>query len=184
MLQRTLFLFLFMGLISPALAAGSGNLFGDLMQGMAKGLNQLNQQQNTNQPQWNFPPGLEPLSESQNRTNFAYPPFNQPYYAPPFIPIERQLLQYLQGNWRTNRGGLLMVRGNLARLYVDAKTHQDLYIRIDPEAIWLQPANNPKAVASRYDFQIDGNQIALRDMHMQSLVLIRHIPETVTETPE
>ncbi|MGA1007484.1 MAG: hypothetical protein ACO378_05780 [Sedimenticolaceae bacterium] len=181
MLQRTIIFSLFISLTSSVSAVGSGNLFGDLMQGMTKGLAQLNQQQNTNQPQWNFPPGLEPLSETRNNTNFPYPRFNQPYYAPPFIPIERQLLQYLQGNWQTNRGGLMLVRGNLARLYVDAKTHQDLYIRIDPEAIWLQPANNPKAIASRYDFQIDGNQIALRDMHMQSLVLIRHIPETVTE---
>ncbi len=82
MLQRTIIFSLFISLASSVSAAGSGNLVGDLMQGMAKGLAQLNQQQNTNQPQWNFPPGLQPLSETGNRTNFSYPGFNQPYYAP------------------------------------------------------------------------------------------------------
>src|SRR6056300_602697 len=82
MLQRTIIISLFISLSSFVSAVGSGNLFGDLMQGMTKGLAQLNQQQNTNQPQWNFPPGLEPLSETRNNTNFPYPGFNQPYYAP------------------------------------------------------------------------------------------------------
>jgi hypothetical protein len=86
------------------------------------------------------------------------------------------LMRMLQGSWETNNGGLLLIKGNLARLYVSRDRYQDLEITVDRVHLWMRPAGSTQT-ADRYEHRIFDRRIVLRDRAGKVLLLRRHVPD-------
>lgn len=102
-----------------------------------------------------------------------------PYGSTPWTPPVSHyrggnILNKLQGAWETDKGGLLLVRGNMARLYVSREEHQDLYITADPRYLLLQPVGSQSP--TRYEYHLYGDRLVLRDGRGNRLVLRRYEP--------
>ena len=171
----------------PLPAASSGSGFADIMRGMATGLAILGQAGNTKFPNYGSPT----LPFSAVPPGYAWPgaPIgpgwnNQPWtggYAYPSYPYRGtsrraynspRILESLQGSWETNNGGLLLVRRNMARLYIERNEYQDFYIRADPRYLWMWPTKSQ--VSQRYEHHISGDIIRLRDEFGNTLTLRRY----------
>lgn len=184
-----------LGTAGAAVPATTGSPFLDMMRGMATGLTLLGQNSNTGAPTVIYPqiqplpvPTYSPFPPSYpwGPTLPGWPP-TPPYgaapyggtpWAPPapFSPGRNvgNVLSKLQGAWETNNGGLLLVRDNMARLYVTRDEHQDLYITADPRYLWLQPVGGQNP--TRYEHHIYRDRMVLRDGRGNSLVLRRYDP--------
>lgn len=86
------------------------------------------------------------------------------------------LMRMLQGSWETHNGGLLLIKGNLARLYVSRDRYQDLEITVDRVYLWMRPAGSTQT-ADRYEHRIFDRRIVLRDRAGKVLLLRRHVPD-------
>jgi len=104
-----------------------------------------------------------------------------PYYSEPY---ERRyeseseasrILERLQGSWKTDKGGLLLVRRDMARLYMNRDEHQDFYLRGGSRYIWMWPVKSQ--ASQRYEYHISSDRILLRDEFGNTLTLIRYQPE-------
>lgn len=85
------------------------------------------------------------------------------------------VMRMLQGTWETHNGGLLLVKGNMARLYVSRDKHQDLEINADRRYVWMRPAGTRQA-PDRYEYRVYEKQVILRDRNNRTLSLHRHQP--------
>jgi|GEM_PF-1318009 len=85
------------------------------------------------------------------------------------------LMRILQGSWETQNGGLLLVKGSLARLYLSRDRYQDLEIRADKHYVWMRPAGS-RQTPDRYEHRIFDRRVILRDEDGRVLVLRRHTP--------
>ena len=83
------------------------------------------------------------------------------------------LMRLLQGSWETHSGGLLLIKGNLARLYVSRDRYQDLEITADQHYVWMRPAGQVQA-PDRYEHRIFDRRVILRDRNGKMLILRRH----------
>lgn len=114
-----------------------------------------------------IPPGGVPWANQGLR---AYPQWNgnQAFATP-----NSGLLRILQGEWETHSGGLLLVKGTLARLYVSRDRYQDLQIAADSAYVWMRPAGTSQA-PDRYEYRVSNRHIVLRDQDQRILLLRRH----------
>ena len=86
------------------------------------------------------------------------------------------LTRMLQGSWETHTGGLLLIKGNLARLYVSRDRYQDLEIRVDRHYLWMKPAGSSQP-HDRYEHRIFDRRVILRDPNGEVLLLRRHVAD-------
>ena len=107
-----------------------------------------------------------------------YPPQGySPYYRPsPYQRINANLLRDLQGSWETNNGGLLIVDGHLARLYLSRDQYQDLELTLNNQFLWVRPVGNRQGYAERYEHRIFDKRVILRDDQGRTLLLRRFVP--------
>ena len=86
-------------------------------------------------------------------------------------------MRLLQGEWETHSGGLLLVKGSLARLYVSRDRYQDLQISADATYVWMKPVNAGSLTpGDRYQYRVVDQHIVLRDQQQRILLLRRHQP--------
>lgn len=85
-----------------------------------------------------------------------------------------RILERLQGSWKTDRGGLLLVRRDMARLYVNRDDYQDFYLRGDRRHVWMWPIKSQ--ASQRYEYHIASDRILLRDEFGSTLTLIKYQP--------
>lgn len=85
------------------------------------------------------------------------------------------LMRILQGSWETHSGGLLLVKGNLARLYLSRDRYQDLEITADQHYVWMRPAGTRQR-PDRYEHRIFDRRVILRDENERVLILRRYTP--------
>jgi hypothetical protein len=179
-------------LCGPAsdLGAASGSTFADMLRGMATGLAILGQAGNRNATPGYYapvipvlPPGyIWPAAPAWGTPTWTgvpgYPGYPYapppPGYPGPAYYDRHHILARLQGGWETDSGGLLLIKGNMARLYLDRQHHQDLYIRADPRYIWMRPVESDQE--KRYDHRIFDDKILLRDAQGRTLTLKRYRP--------
>lgn len=172
-------------------ASSSGADIANLMRGMFTGLALLGQASNTQGLGYGYPglPG-SPLGGSPwGAAPFGSVPWSGIPWANPNLPgysqwnngypgygdyrRSPQPLRFLQGGWETHSGGLLLVKSNLARLYVSRDRYQDLEIYADRHYVWMRPAGTRQR-ADRYDYRVNDGGIVLRDRDGRVLVLRRH----------
>lgn len=94
--------------------------------------------------------------------------------ASPYRRINQSLLRKLQGSWETDNGGLLLVEGRLARLYLERDRYQDLQLALNNHYLWIRPAGSAAADSERYQHRIFENQVILRDEIGRVLLLRRY----------
>ncbi len=183
--------------LQPALAAGSGSTFADMLRGMATGLAILGQASNANTTPGYYAPlapvvpvlppgyawpaapavpawGTPAWPGGAGYLGYPYAPMGPYPPVPPYYYSQQRFLRRLQGAWETDSGGLLLVKGNMARLYLSRDRHQDLYIRADPRYVWMRPVNSGEE--RRYDHRIFDDKILLRDDEGRTLTLKRYRP--------
>lgn len=85
-----------------------------------------------------------------------------------------RILERLQGSWKTDKGGLLLVRRDMARLYMNRNEHQDFYLRGGRRYVWMWPVKSQ--ASQRYEYHISSDRILLRDEFGNTLTLIRYQP--------
>lgn len=169
-------------------AATTGNTFGNILRGMATGLALLGQATNNQTPNYASPvipvyplppgyawPGAPAWGAPPWTGGYGYPgyPYNGNH---PQARSRQSTLRRLQGSWETSNGGLLLIKENLARLYVSADRHQDLYIRADRHYVWMWPVDSQ--AVKRYDHRIFDDKILLRDEQGNTLTLKRYRPKS------
>ena len=194
--RRLLFAVCLSAATLPLHAADSGSEIVNLMRGMFTGLSLLGQ--TANSPGWNnypnpgalnWTPGLSPWGGMPPGTSpwTAGPWGNNPWQTwggsqsgfPTTSPADGRyayLMRMLQGSWETHNGGLLLIKGNLARLYVSRDRYQDLEITVDRVYLWMRPAGSTQT-ADRYEHRIFDRRILLRDRAGKVLLLRRHVPD-------
>ncbi len=190
---KLLMIGLLLGLAGSAAPATTGSPFMDMMRGMATGLALLGQNSSTS-PTTVYPqiqalpiPGYPPFASGLPwAPSFPGLPPNLPYGAspygstpwPPPAPYAGggNILSRLQGAWESSNGSLLLVRNNMARLYVSRDQYQDLYITAGPRYLWLRPVRGQSP--TRYEHHIYRDRMVLRDGRGNSLVLRRYKPKT------
>lgn len=187
--------------MQPLAAADSGSTgMANLMRGMITGLSLLGQASNPNPglgyPGLGYPglgyPGLFPGAmpgagwfgtNPWNAPAWGTPGTPRPYGSPPAYPnspysqINAALLRRLQGSWETDTGGLLIVEGRLARLYLSRDRYQDIELGLDHHYLWIRPAGDAAAPAERYEHRIFDKRIILRNADGGVLLLRRFVGE-------
>jgi hypothetical protein len=187
-------------LLNLLIPVAQANEMANLMRGMFTGLALLGQASNASglgygyPGTWGgyYPPGTAPLG---GPGTWAAPPLGGvPWNGVPWANAQlpgysdwatRQqynrsgpyshLMRILQGSWEIHSGGLLLVKGNLARLYLSRDRHQDLEIRADKHYVWMRPAGT-RQTPDRYEHRIFDRRVILRDEDDRVLVLRRHMP--------
>lgn len=177
--------------LMPTFAAAAGSTVTDLMRGMATGLALLGQSGNRTTPPY-LSPGVPfypsaqglPWATPPAMPGWGMPPWNGfPVYpaTPPYNsynpvqspePSSPRVLERLQGSWKTDKGGLLLIRRDMARLYVKRDQYQDFYIRADSRYLWMWPVGSQ--ASQRYEHHISSDRIVLRDEFGSSLTLLRY----------
>ncbi len=76
----------------------------------------------------------------------------------------------LDGIWELNNGGMAIIRGNSARLYLSREQYQDFSIHYDRQYLWWQPRRGGSP--SRYRYQTHEGRMILQDEE-GSLLLMR-----------
>jgi len=177
-------------------ARGGGLTFADMLRGMATGLALLGQAGSVGAPALAYPQvPVYPLPVYPP----AYPWSAAPPYVPPYggiygapwggVPAwppaanNRGFLEPLQGAWQSDNGGLLLVKDNLARLYLSRDRYQDLYLHADAHYLWLQPVDTSGRTV-RYAYRADEDRIELHDQRGNSLILRRYRPKSKTQRSE
>jgi hypothetical protein len=176
---------------SQALAVRGGSLtFADMLRGMATGLALLGQAGSVGAPALAYPqvpvypvPIYPPAYPWPVAPPYAAPydgPHGAPWGAPTWPPAGGQsVLELLQGAWQSDNGGLLLVKDNLARLYLSRDRYQDLYLRADTRYLWLRPAGTPGRTM-RYTYRVHDDRLELYDWQGNSLILRRYRPKSNT----
>lgn len=173
---------------SPCNAAGTS--FTDILRGMAGGLALLGQSGNTTGfPYFGSGNPFYPMSPGPMWPNSGgFPAWGAPPWGgySPYSPPYRQypdrdstgsrVLERLQGSWKTNKGGLLLIRRDMARLYISRDEYQDFYLRADDRYLWMWPIKSQ--ASQRYEFHISSDRIVLRDEFGSSLTLLKYRPAT------
>jgi hypothetical protein len=109
--------------------------------------------------------------------SFSAPFGSSPYYPSPYRRINAALLRYLQGSWETTNGGLLIVDGHLARLYLSRDRYQDLELTLNDHYLWVRPVGNRQGYVERYEHRFFDGRIILRDERGRTLLLQRFVPD-------
>jgi len=76
----------------------------------------------------------------------------------------------LDGIWETNKGGVVIIKADAARLYVSRDRYQDFIIRYDHNHFWWQPRDGSKFRRYRYEMR-EGRMILADDKN--NLLLLR-----------
>lgn len=180
--------------LSLQAADSTGTTMANMMRGMITGLNLLGQAGNTPGYGYSGLPGTSWPGTAWPGTPWAapgmypslYPPMYPPMYppggtlaapyagAPAYNQRNANLLRLLQGSWETNNGGLLLVKGQLARLYLSRDRFQDLELTVDQHYVWMRPAGTGQT--RRYEHRIFDKRVILRDEEGKVLLLQRYSP--------
>lgn len=92
---------------------------------------------------------------------------NLNYY--PQAPLYRPSTQ-LDGIWELDKGGFVIIQGNVARLYLSREQYQDFAIHYDGQYLWWRPQEGGKA--SQYRYKAREGRMVLGD-HQGNLLLMR-----------
>ena len=76
----------------------------------------------------------------------------------------------LDGIWELNKGGLLIIKADAARLYVSRERYQDYVIRYDDSRLWWRPHNGNRT--SQYRYEVRDDRMVLADSK-GNLILLR-----------
>lgn len=161
-------------LLPTAGLCASNATLGDMMRGMATGLALLGQAANNNpayNPYVGSWPGGAPAAP-WGAPPWAYPQGPQPPYPNARQQLSARLLELLQGSWETDAGGLWIVNGQRARLYLTQDRYQDMLLDLDSHYLWMRPAGSQQAL--RYEHRIFDKRIILRDDSGRILQLRRY----------
>jgi len=154
--------------IQPASAAqNNSNAMANVFKGMITGLSLLGQANNTPSmaPSPYFIPGAYP-----GMGNYSQSPYSQQPY-PQNQPMNRTLSEF-QGSWEIDNGKLLIVKGNMARLYLSADRYQDLHLQANTRFLWMRPDGTQ--TAKQYEHRIFSKRAILRDDQGRQLLLQRY----------
>ncbi len=169
-----------------ALAArGSGLTFADLLRGMATGLALLGQAGSVGVPALTYPqvPVYPPPYPWTTAPPYAPPyggTYGAPWGTPTWPPADGRLfLAHLQGAWQSDNGGLLLVKDNLARLYLSRDRYQDLYLHADTRYLRLRPVGT-SGRTMRYAYRVHDDRLELYDRQGKRLILRRYRPKSNT----
>jgi hypothetical protein len=77
----------------------------------------------------------------------------------------------LDGIWELDNGGVAIIRGNAARLYLSREEYQDFSIHYDREYLWWQPRQGSRP--SRYRYQTRQGRMVLQDEEGKQLLMRR-----------
>lgn len=77
----------------------------------------------------------------------------------------------LDGIWELDNGGMAIIRGNAARLYLSREQYQDFSIRYDRAYLWWQPRRG--GYPSSYRYQIRAGRMILQDEEGKVLLMRR-----------
>ena len=75
------------------------------------------------------------------------------------------------GIWELDNGGVAIIRGNTARLYLSREEYQDFSIHYDREYLWWQPRQGSRP--SRYRYQAREGRMILQDEEGKQLLMRR-----------
>ncbi len=78
---------------------------------------------------------------------------------------------YLDGAWETDKGGVVIIRGNLARLYIDRDQYQDFMLGYDRSRLWWKPYQG--GTANTYQYEMRDGRMVMRDADGNYLLLRR-----------
>ena len=182
--------FLLLSTFQPSLSHAAGSAFSDLLRGMVGGMALLGQSGNTTGfpylgagnpfypmspgPMWPNTTGFPAWGTSPWGGYSTYPPNYG--HSPARDSNASRTLERLQGSWKTNKGGLLLIRRDMARLYLSRDEHQDFYLRTDDRYLWMWPIRSQ--ASQRYEYHISTDRIVLRDEFGSSLTLIKYRPDS------
>jgi hypothetical protein len=93
---------------------------------------------------------------------------NLNYY--PQVPANRPST-YLDGVWELDKQGFVIIKGDVARLYLSREQHQDFVLYYDRQHLWWRPQEGGKA--SRYTYQERDGRMILRDSEGNLLLMRR-----------
>ena len=126
-----------------------------------------------------FPTGRFPIN--QNPMNMGMPPFQGVPGMPGWggVPYPGRGGQgygapaagLLDGIWELNKGGLLIIKADAARLYVSRDQYQDYVIRYDDSYLWWRPHNGNRT--SQYRYEVRDGRMILADSKGNLLLLRR-----------
>ena len=68
--------------------------------------------------------------------------------------------EFLDGSWEGQGGELLLIRGGMFRIYVDAETYRDGHLRVQGDRLQLKDADSGRT--RDYEMRHQGGQLALR----------------------
>lgn len=108
--------------------------------------------------------GVGPVNPLQSG-NWGGVPWQLPQRADPRRPNP------LNGVWELNKGGIVMIRGDMARLYAERDHYQDYAFGFDQQFLWWRPRSGGKT--SRYQYQLRDGHMMLRDRNGNVLLLKR-----------
>jgi hypothetical protein len=77
----------------------------------------------------------------------------------------------LDGIWELNRGGIVVIRADAARLYVSRDRFQDYLIRYDDSHFWWRPRDGSQF--ERYRYRMEEGRMVLADREGNLLLLRR-----------
>lgn len=77
----------------------------------------------------------------------------------------------LDGIWETNKGGVVIIRADAARLYLTQEQYQDYLIRYDDKHFWWRPRDGSKF--KRYRYEMREGRMILADPEGSVLLLRR-----------
>lgn len=77
----------------------------------------------------------------------------------------------LDGIWELSNGGVVILKGQAARLYLTRERHQDFVVGYDGKHFWWSPRGSN--VSTRYRYQMRDGRMILRDNEGQVLLMRR-----------
>ena len=78
---------------------------------------------------------------------------------------------YLDGAWELNNGGFVIIKGNIARLFVSPERSQDFTIGYDRDRLWWRPRGTRST--SNYRYQVRDGRMIMQDREGRLLLLRR-----------
>ncbi len=78
---------------------------------------------------------------------------------------------HLDGTWELNKGGFVIIKGNIARLFVSPERSQDFTIGYDRNRLWWRPRGTRST--SHYRYQIRDGRMIMQDSEGRMLLLRR-----------
>ncbi|MGB5466318.1 MAG: hypothetical protein WBM84_09575 [Sedimenticolaceae bacterium] len=78
---------------------------------------------------------------------------------------------YLDGAWELDKGGFVIIKGNIARLFVSPERSQDFTIGYDRYRLWWRPRGTHST--SHYRYQVRDGRMIMQDSEGRMLLLRR-----------